>query len=260
MRAFLAAFLVLLLASSSVALKPDVLPSSGGIPAHIAGRFREAAGFQQSAFGQYFIFDRRGHTVFGVDEQQTSVWQIVHIGPEAGRIIEPTAFSVAPDGTFVVADAPEGRERIQIFSPVGFRTGGFMLPGRSRPRMVFGNFVLNGIGSLQYTGSSILMSQPETGGLVTEYALDGGMDRTFGSLRATGQEDDREVQPTLFLDMRNMFNQQDRTSPTNSTDYTYYGIRNPRPDDPNYVKYGDARDRVYAAAPRLVQVGLRMNW
>ena len=31
------------------------------------------------------------------------------------------------------------------------------------------NAVLNGIGSLQYTGTSILMSQPETGALITEY-------------------------------------------------------------------------------------------
>lgn len=197
MRSILALIIAALVAPSLAAIKPDVLPSSGAIPAHIAGRFREPAGFQQSAFGQYFVFDRRAHGVFGVDEQQTSSWEIVRIGPEAGRILEPTSFAVAPNGSFVVADAPAGRERIQIFSPVGFRIGGFMLPGRSRPRVVFGGFVLNGIGSLQYTGTSILVSQPETGGLVTEYALDGGMDRTFGTLRATGQEDDPEVHLAL---------------------------------------------------------------
>ena len=51
------------------------------------------------------------------------------IGAEPGRIIDPTAFAVAPDGTFVVADAPNSRERIQIFTPAGFRIGGFLLPG-----------------------------------------------------------------------------------------------------------------------------------
>ena len=33
-----------------------------------------------------------------------------------------------PNGTFVVADAPNSRERIQIFTPAGFRIGGFTLP------------------------------------------------------------------------------------------------------------------------------------
>ena len=143
------------------------------------------------------MFDRRSHAVFGLDEQQESSWEIIQIGAEAGRIIDPTAFAVEPNGTFVVADAPNGRERIQIFSPAGFRVGGFMLPGRMRPRVVFENFVLNGIGSLQYTGTSILMSQPETGGLITEYGLAGTPTRTFGQLRKTGHEDDPEVHLAL---------------------------------------------------------------
>jgi len=64
-------------------------------------------------------------------------------------------------------------------------------------RVVFDNSVLNGIGSLQYTGTSILMSQPETGALITEYDLNGGVHRTFGRLRATGHEDDRELHLAL---------------------------------------------------------------
>jgi hypothetical protein len=184
-------------AASLTALTPDVLKSVGGIPAHIAGRFREPVGFQQSAFGQYFIFDRRGHAVFGVDESLQSAWEIIQIGAEPGRIIDPTAFAVAPDGTFVVADAPNNRERIQIFSAVGFRIGGFLLPGRLRARVILDNFVFNGIGTLQYTGSSILMSWPETGGLVTEYELGGAPTRTFGELRRTGHENDRELHLAL---------------------------------------------------------------
>ena len=179
------------------ALKPDVLRSAGAVPAHVAGRFREPTGFQQSSSGQYFIFDRRGHTVYGLDEQQASSWEIIQIGAESGRIIDPTAFAVEPNGTFVVADAPNGRERIQIFTPVGFRVGGFLLPGRMRPRVVLENFVLNGIGSLQYTGRSILMSQPDTGGLITEYTLSGIPNRTIGNLRRTRHEDDREVHLAL---------------------------------------------------------------
>src|SRR5437868_12491607 len=179
-----------LLSSSLLALKPEILRSTAAVPAHIAGRFRDAAGFQQSSSGQYFVFDRRSHVVFGVDAEQSSAWEIVHIGGEEGRIIDPTAFAVEPNGTFVVADAPTGRERIQIFTPAGFRIGGFLLPGRVKARVVVDSSVLNGIGSLQYTGTSILMSQPETGALVAEYDLNGGVHRTFGRLRATGPEDD----------------------------------------------------------------------
>ena len=179
------------------ALAPEVLRSTGAVPAYVAGQFREPAGFQQSASGQYFVFDRRAHIVFGLDAQQSSAWEIVHIGGEAGRIIDPTAFAVEPQGTFVVADAPNNRERIQIFTPAGFRIGGFLLPGRLKTRVVIDNAVLNGIGSLQYTGTSILMSQPETGALIAEYELNGGVHRTIGRLRRTGHEDDPELHLAL---------------------------------------------------------------
>jgi hypothetical protein len=115
------------------------------------------------------------------------------IGAEEGRIIDPTAFAVEPDGSFVVADAPNGRERIQIFSPAGFRIGGFMLPGRLTTRVTLDNVVLNGIGTLQYTGTAILMSQPETGALIAEYTLAGGVNRLIGNLRKTGHESDRDL-------------------------------------------------------------------
>ena len=175
------------------AIKTDVLRPSSAVPAHLAGRFREPIGFQQSSSGQYFVFDRRAHTVYGLDEELTSVWEIVQIGAEAGRIIDPTAFAVEPDGTFVVADAPNNRERIQIFSSAGFRIGGFMLPGRMTTRVTLDNVVLNGIGTLQYTGTSILISQPETGALIAEYTLQGGVNRLIGNLRKTGHEADRDL-------------------------------------------------------------------
>jgi hypothetical protein len=179
------------------AITPDILRSTGAVPAHVAGRFREPTGFQQSASGQYFVFDRRAHTVYGLDPDQSSAWEIIQIGGEAGRIIDPTAFASEPNGTFVVADAPNNRERIQIFTPAGFRIGGFLLPGRLKTRVMIESAVLNGIGSLQYTGSSILMSQPETGALITEYALSGGVNRTIGRLRRTGHEDDHELHLAL---------------------------------------------------------------
>jgi hypothetical protein len=179
------------------AIKLELLRPSSAVPAHIAGRFREPIGFQQSSSGQYYVFDRRAHTVYGLDEELTSVWEIVQIGAEAGRIIDPTAFAVEPDGTFVVADAPNNRERIQIFSSAGFRIGGFMLPGRMATRVTLDNVVLNGIGSLQYTGTTILISQPETGALIAEYTLQGGVNRLMGNLRKTGHEADRDLHLAL---------------------------------------------------------------
>ena len=113
-------------------------------------------------------------------------------------MIEPTAFDAAPDGTFVVADAPNGRERLQFFDAP--RAGGWAAsscPAGPPPRVTLGSLSLSGIGTLQYTGRSVLISQPETGGLMTEYGLAGTPVRTIGRLRATGHEDDRELHLAL---------------------------------------------------------------
>lgn len=175
----------------------DTLRSVSGLAPEIAGRFREALDFQQIASGHYFVFDRRGHSVHGVDAAGQSSWTLVEIGSEAGRVIEPRAFGAAPDGTFVVADAPNGRERVQIFGRTGERRGGFTLPGRATPRVTFSGLTLSGIGSLAFTGRTVLLSQPETGALFVEYTLSGTPFRSIGRLRATGHEDDRELHLAL---------------------------------------------------------------
>ena len=195
MRAFLSAAGAILLVTTLLALTPEVLQSVAAVPAHVAGRFRDPKGFQQSAPGSYVVFDRRAHVVYGVDRERA--WPIVHVGPEPGRLIGPTAFSLAPDGSFVVADAPDNHDRIQVFGPAGFRTTGFTLPERTRPRVTFNDVVMSGIGSLHYDGASILIAQPETGALVTEYSVAGVPRRTFGRLRGTGQERDPDVHLAL---------------------------------------------------------------
>src|ERR1043166_861504 len=120
----------------------EILQSMGAVPAHLAGQFREAVAFQQADSGQYFVFDRRAHAVYSIDAQRTAVTEIVKIGAEEGRIIDPTAFAIAPSGAFAVADAPNNRERIQIFSAAGSHAGGFMLPGRVAPRVVLNTQIL----------------------------------------------------------------------------------------------------------------------
>ena len=186
-----------LLAATLIALTPETLRPVRAVPPHIAGRFRDVRAFQQSPAGHHYVFDRRAHRVFAIDETFDSTWQIVQIGAEPGRIIGPTAFSSAPDGRFAVADAPEGRPRIQVFNPAGFREAGFTLPNRSRARVASDDMVVSGIASILFTGSSILISQPENGALVTEYSTSGHEGRAFGQLRATGHEGDRDLHLAL---------------------------------------------------------------
>src|SRR6476469_1191839 len=113
----------------------QVLQSTGGLPAHVAGMFRDARGFQQADNGRYFVFDRRAHAVYAIAGDTAT--KIVDIGAEPGRVLDPTAFDLDPsDGSFVVADAPRRQPRIQLFTADGRRLGGFTLPEREKPRLV----------------------------------------------------------------------------------------------------------------------------
>ena len=175
----------------------EVLKAVNSLAPHVVGLFREPIGFKQTANGEYYVFDRRGHTVYAVNQPGTAAAKLVQIGAEDGRLIEPSAFDVAFNGSFAVADAPNGRERVQIFDAGGVRTGGFILPGRGAARIVLGTLALNGVGTLAFTGRSLLMSHPETGWLITEYGLGGTPLRSIGQLRQTGHESDRDLHLAL---------------------------------------------------------------
>lgn len=175
----------------------EVLRSVSGLPAHIVGLFRDPIDFKQTANGDYYVFDRRGHTVYRVDASGANATKLVQIGAEEGRLIEPSAFDVANNGTFAVADGPNGRERISIFNAAGGWTGGFFLPGRGVSRVVLGSLTLSGVGTLSYNGRSLLMSYPETGWLMTEYGSLGTPIRSIGQLRKTGHEADRDLHLAL---------------------------------------------------------------
>jgi hypothetical protein len=175
----------------------ETLKSIASLPPHIVGLFRDPIGFKQTANGDYYVFDRRGHTVYLVDAGGGNARKLVQIGAEEGRLIEPSAFDVAINGSFAVADGPNGRERVQIFDAAGVRTGGFILPGRGASRVVLGTMALNGVGTLSFDGRSLLMSHTETGWLITQYALDGTPVRSIGQLRRTGHEADRDLHLAL---------------------------------------------------------------
>jgi hypothetical protein len=178
------------------ALPVERVRSIGALPAHLAGTFRDIAACHLTPDGDYLVFDRAAHSASLVSRQGVAR-EIVQIGVEAGKLLRPLAFDSAPDGTFVIADAPFRSERVQAFFYAGGTVGGFTLPGRTTPRVALGNFVLSGVGSLDFTGKTIFVSQPESGALITEYGLDGRVLRSFGNLRATGHEGERDLHLAL---------------------------------------------------------------
>jgi hypothetical protein len=179
------------------AIPVEQLQSIGGLPAHLAGAFDEITACHLTREGNFVIFDRRTHAVYAVEPGASKPRRIVQIGFEPGRVLRPLAFDSAPDGTFVIADSPAGRGRIQFFVYSGGGLGGFTLPGPETLQITLGDMVVSGIASLEYTGSTVLLSLPQNGRLVTEYGADGQLIRTFGELRPTGQEHDPEVHAAL---------------------------------------------------------------
>src|SRR5262245_16866197 len=113
----------------------DVRRPIEALPPHVAGLFRDPARFEQRGSGDYLVFDRGGHSVFRVDVSREQAEELVRIGGEEGRLLQPMAFDVAPDGSFAVADAPFGRQRVQVFSASGSRLSGFALPGPVEARL-----------------------------------------------------------------------------------------------------------------------------
>jgi hypothetical protein len=202
MRAGRFALLVLsLLALGSrgdAALTAEILKSTGGLPPHIVANFEEPLAFQQTPGGPYYVFDRRGHSVYAVHADKTGVLKLVEIGPEMGRIIQPRGFDTSATGSFAVADAPRGVDCVQMFGAGGLRVGGFFLPAREHTASIeVGPMVLSGAASIQYSGANLLISHPEAGALFTEYSTSGYALRSFGRLRTTGHEQDRDVHLAL---------------------------------------------------------------
>ena len=65
------------------------------------------------------------------------------------------------------------------------------------PQVVVGNYAVTGISSLQFSGTSIFVSEPERGSLITEYSVGGVPQRTIGRLRETGHEQERDLNLAL---------------------------------------------------------------
>lgn len=55
----------------------DVLKAVNSLAPHVVGMFREPIGFKQTANGDYYVFDRRGHTVYAVDATRDTAKKLV---------------------------------------------------------------------------------------------------------------------------------------------------------------------------------------
>lgn len=189
----------LIFATTFSTLPVEVLRSIASLPAHVAGSFQDFAACHVTPEGDFLIFDRRAHSVYRVARDGAGgPKKILQIGVKKGEILRPIAFASAADGTFVVADSPGGQDRIQIFMYLGAQVGGFTLPMRSVPRVVLGDVVLSGVGSVDYNGKTLLFSHPDANGtLITEYNVDGAVLRSFGELRKTGHETERDLHLAL---------------------------------------------------------------
>jgi hypothetical protein len=139
------------------------------------------------------VFDRRRHRVYSIDAARTTVRPLVEIGYEVGRLLRPTAFDVAGNGDFIVADAPGRQPRVSVFDTTGRVVNTFPIAATESPRITVDNLVLNGIAAARYTGVTVLLNQPERGVLVSEYSVTGAMQRQFGTLRRTGFEHEPDV-------------------------------------------------------------------
>jgi hypothetical protein len=197
-------FCLFLALAGSLALAPggagpvETLTATGALPAHITGRFRDPVGFVAASDGRTIVLDRRDHTVYVIDRARDTVTQVLKVGLEQGRLFYPGALALADD-QFVVADAPNGFERLQTFTLEGRQVGAFYLDQQTRlaPRLTIGPRVINGVGSVDFTGTTFLVGRPESGGLFVEYDYVGRPVRTMGELRATGQEGDRHLHLAL---------------------------------------------------------------
>jgi len=191
--AALASLAPIALSPISASQAVEVLRATGGLAAHIANQFEEPIGFAEATTGEFVVLDRRAHTIYLIDREEKAARKIVEIGFEKGRVLGPGVLSLSTDDILAVADAPNRLERIQYFSLSGTLLGGFYLQSRSMPRLAAGVMVLNGVGSMAFTGRTFLISRPETGALISELDNRGFVLRNVGALRKTGFESDRDV-------------------------------------------------------------------
>jgi hypothetical protein len=169
----------------------DVLNSVGGLPADVVGRFREPMGFARVPNGPYYVFDRRGHSVHTVDSHDPKVRTLVEIGEEGRPLTRARSTGHRrPPGS------PTRRRASACRCSALPASGGFTRPGRIAARVAR----VAGVERRwqpRLHRQVHLLSEPDTGWLLTEYTNQGAPIRSMGRLRPTGHEADGEVHLAL---------------------------------------------------------------
>jgi hypothetical protein len=187
------------LTASSRIVPVDFLDSTGGLAARFTGTFKHDTAFVETTGGEALVLDAGAHAIYSINGARSQMKEIVHVGGEPGHILKPTAFALSPSDIVAVVDAPTGYDRLQYFGADGTYLNGFYVPNRLGSRVTVGPIVLNGIGSLQFTGQTFLVSTPQNGSLMMEVGTDGRPIRSLGALRPTGQEGDAGVNALLNI-------------------------------------------------------------
>jgi hypothetical protein len=177
----------------------ETLRPVGGLSQRVCDALHEPIALVQARSGRYLLLDRRAHTVYAVDRTGTQLTKLMEAGLQKGEVLQPAVLSLGEDDGYAITDAPFGQERIQVYTRNDMQIRAFLRPGLTTPRLTMGPLILNGVGSLQFTGSSYYINAPESGALVTELDLNGDVVRHFGVLRRTGQEHDRNVHLALNI-------------------------------------------------------------
>ena len=185
--------------ASGAAQATAILRPSGGLSQQVCDALIEPITLTQGSDGRYLLLDRRAHTVYAVDRTGARLTTILAAGIQKGEVLQPAALSLAPDNAYAISDAPFGQERIQVYTSADSQIRAFLRPGLTTPRLTMGSLILNGVGSLQFTGASFFINAPESGALISELDLNGDPIRHFGTLRPTGHEADRNVHLALNL-------------------------------------------------------------
>jgi hypothetical protein len=118
---------------------------------------------------------------------------------------------------------------------------------------VFANWRVNLIYRI-YTGSNFNYNPPTGRREVRHRAI-----RTWTDMHVEKSFPFARGEFSLYLEAFNVFNQKDSVS--SGFDYIQWGLQAPRPNDPDYLKYGDLSDRSrYYGNPREMVFGIRANF
>jgi hypothetical protein len=171
----------------------EVLRPIAALPAHALAEMPGPLVVARSDAGDYFVLDRRAHTVFRADAAGRVVRRLIPVGTEGGHLFRPSAMTLGRNDILAVLDAPTAYQRIQYFDLDGKLIGIFYLPLRGTPNVIVGDEVFSGAGAMAFSGRTFLVNEPAWGSLFAELDNSGEVLRQIGELRRTGHEADNAL-------------------------------------------------------------------